>query len=122
MRDFVSVYDVVQANLLAMGHAGADHRAINIGSGEAVSIREVADTLAEALGLAIPAELTGKYRAGDIRHCFANISAAESLLGYRPRVSFAEGVTDLMNWLHSQPPQERARQAVAQISEFGLTA
>src|SRR5207253_2153342 len=70
MRDFVSVQDVTQANLLAMERSGADGQALNIGSGEAISIREVAMTLSHALGTYIPAELTGKYRAGDIRHCF----------------------------------------------------
>jgi dTDP-L-rhamnose 4-epimerase len=70
----------------------------------------------------IAAELTQKYRAGDVRHCFADISAARKLLGYTPRARFASGLKDLMAWLCSQQPQDRAAEAVAQLSEFGLTA
>ncbi|HEV2988062.1 MAG TPA: NAD-dependent epimerase/dehydratase family protein [Candidatus Angelobacter sp.] len=122
MRDFVSVYDVVRANLLAMERSDADGCALNIGSGEAISIREVAMALSSALETYIPAELTGKYRAGDIRHCFADISAARRLLGYQPAVRFTEGLKELAGWLRSQQPTDRAAEAVAQLSSYGLTA
>ena len=85
MRDFVSVHDVVQANLLAMQRSEADGLALNIGSGQPVTIRQVAETLAATLGVQTPAEITGKYRAGDIRHCFGEISLAQRRLGYSPR-------------------------------------
>lgn len=122
MRDFVSVKDIVQANLLAMERSGADGMALNVGSGEPVSIREVAGTLMEALESGTLPELTGKYRAGDIRHCFADISAARKHLGYEPRVRFADGIRELVGWLRLQQPQDRAAEAVAQLSNFGLTA
>ncbi|HXB22071.1 MAG TPA: NAD-dependent epimerase/dehydratase family protein [Candidatus Solibacter sp.] len=122
MRDFVSVHDVVQANLLAMERPEADGRALNIGSGEAISIREVAMVLSSALETYIPAELTAKYRAGDIRHCFSDISAAQKLLGYRPAVRFADGLKELVGWLRSQQPKDRATEAVAELSNYGLTA
>jgi dTDP-L-rhamnose 4-epimerase len=122
LRDFVSVQDVVQANLLAMECARADGIALNIGSGEPISIGEVAMELAQAMDSDIAAELTQKYRAGDVRHCFADISAARKFLGYKPRVRFADGLKHLVEWLCSQQPQDRAAEAVAQLSEFGLTA
>jgi dTDP-L-rhamnose 4-epimerase len=122
LRDFVSVHDVVRANLLAMERSQADGRALNIGSGEPISIREVAAELARAMETDIPAELSQKYRAGDVRHCFADISAAARLLGYAPKLRFADGLKDLVRWLCSQQPQDRAAEAVAQLSEFGLTA
>jgi len=122
MRDFVSVYDVVQANLLAMNRTEADGQSLNIGSGQPISIQEVAAALSSALRRQIPAELTGKYRAGDIRHCFADISAARRLLGYEPRVRFKEGMKDLVAWLRSQQAVDRASQAVDQLRSFGLTA
>jgi dTDP-L-rhamnose 4-epimerase len=122
MRDFVSVQDIVQANLLAMERSGADGMALNVGSGEPVSIHEVAAALAEALQSDISPELTDKYRAGDIRHCFADISAAKVHLGYLPRVHFADAIKDLVGWLRLQQPQDRAAEAVAQLSNFGLTA
>jgi dTDP-L-rhamnose 4-epimerase len=122
LRDFVSVCDVVQANLLAMERSTADGMALNIGSGEPISISEVAAELSRAMEKNIPASLTLKYRAGDVRHCFADISAAGKYLGYAPRMRFAEGLKDLVQWLCSQQPQDRAAEAVAQLSEFGLTA
>lgn len=122
MRDFVSVQDIVQANLLAMERSGGDGMALNIGSGEPVSIREVAAALAEALQSEVPSELTEKYRAGDIRHCFADISAARAHLGYVPRVRFVDGIKNLARWLRLQQPRDRAAEAVAQLSNFGLTA
>lgn len=122
MRDFVSVKDVVQANLLALDRADANGLAINIGSGAPVSISEVAATLAQALEIETAAEITGKCRAGDIRHCFADIGLAAKTLGYRPKVNFADGIKDLVRWLQSQRPTDHAAEAVAQLSSFGLAA
>jgi dTDP-L-rhamnose 4-epimerase len=122
MRDFVNVRDIVQANVLAMERSGGDGMALNIGSGEPVSISEVATTLIEALGSGVFPELTGKYRAGDIRHCFGDISAARKHLGYEPQVRFTDGITELVEWLRLQQPEDRAAEAVAQLSNFGLTA
>jgi len=122
IRDLVSVEDAVHGALLAMERREADGLAINIGSGKPISIREVAENLARALNCDLPPELTGKYRAGDVRHCFADISVAAARLGYKPRISFAQGVNKLVSWLRSQQPQDRAAEAVAQLSSFGLTA
>src|SRR5947199_5216350 len=96
LRDFVNVRDIVQANLLAMKSSGADGMAVNVGSGEPVSVRQVADEIARLLGVQVPAEVTGTYRAGDIRHCFADISTVSERLGYLPKVSFGEGMKELV--------------------------
>lgn len=122
MRDFVNVEDVVQANLLAMERAEADGLALNIGSGEPISIREVAMAISLALNVQIPADLTGKYRSGDIRHCFADISAARQFLRYEPKVRFPEGMKNLAMWLRFQQPRDRAAEAAEQLSDYGLTA
>lgn len=122
MRDFVSVHDVVKANLLAMGCSDADGMALNIGSGQPISICEIAKILENALGVEITAEITGKHRAGDIRHCFADISLASRKLGYKPQFGFASGVCELASWLKSQTANDRAAEAVEQLSAYGLTA
>jgi dTDP-L-rhamnose 4-epimerase len=122
MRDFVSVYDVVQANLLALDRSEADGMALNVGSGEPISVREVASTLAQALGTEIRPELTGKYRAGDIRHCFADIARAKQVLGYDPQVEFADGVRELVAWLREQQAEDRAAEAAQKLTVYGLTA
>lgn len=122
MRDFVSVRDVVHANLLAMERREADGMALNVGSGRSVSIRQIAEMLNAVLGSDGKAEITGKYRAGDIRHCFADISAAKRVLGYEPQVDFASGIRELAVWLKSQTAEDRASEAVQQLGLYGLTA
>ncbi len=122
MRDFVSVHDVVRATVLAMQRAEADGMALNVGSGEPVSVQEIAALLSQELGVSLPAEITGKYRAGDIRHCFADIRKAEQMLGYEPQVGFAEGIGELAAWLRSQRAEDRAAEAVQQLDLYGLTA
>ncbi len=122
LRDFVSVHDVVQANLLAMQRDEADGMALNIGSGTAVTIREIADTLAATLGTEVEAEITGKYRAGDIRHCFGDISRARELLGYQPKHELAGAVGELVEWLREQSAVDRVDEAASRLATFGLTA
>jgi dTDP-L-rhamnose 4-epimerase len=122
MRDFVSVHDVVQANLLAMERSTADGMALNIGSGSPVSIAELAAALTQCLGENVPAEITGKYRVGDIRHCFADITAARKILSYEPRYRFADGMVELVGWLRSQTAVDKADDMVRELSTYGLTA
>ena len=122
MRDFVSVHDIARANLLAMGSPGADGKAINIGSGNPITIREVARALGRALGTHLPAEITGKYRAGDVRHCFADIAAANQMLTYSPRTSPDEGMDELASWLKSQQAEDQVELALKQLNVHGLVA
>ena len=122
MRDFVSVHDVVQANILAMERAEADGMALNVGSGQPITIRQVAKELTRSLGTEIEPEITGKYRAGDIRHCFADISAARNVLGYQPQVSFSDGMKELVQWLGSQNAVDRSAEAVERLTSLGLAA
>ncbi len=122
LRDFVSVHDIVQANLLAMGRPEADGMALNIGSGQPISIREIAAELAQTLRVSIPAEIAGKYRAGDIRHCFAEISRAKQVLGYEPGIRFREGLQELVAWLGSQTATDRVDDAMQQLATMGLVA
>lgn len=122
MRDFVSVYDIVQANLLAMERKEADGMALNIGSGQPITIHEVAQILADELEKEVAAEITGKYRSGDIRHCYADISLARRVLGYEPRNNFRSGVAELVEWLRSQTAEDRVSEASRELSAYGLTA
>ena len=122
IRDFVNVRDIVQANLLAMERPEADGMALNIGSGQPISIREIASELGATLGVSTPFEITGKYRAGDIRHCFADISAASRILGYKPSVRFSEGLKDLVQWLGSQEAEDRVEDALQRLKTHGLVA
>jgi len=122
MRDFVSVHDVVQANMLAMERNEANGMAINVGSGDAISINKIAEVLSTELGGKAVAEITEKYRAGDIRHCFADISLARRVLGFEPKYQFKDGVRELVQWLREQTAVDRVQEAAQQLISFGLTA
>jgi dTDP-L-rhamnose 4-epimerase len=119
-RDFVSVHDVVQAFVLAL-EKPVSGVALNVGSGRAVTIRELARRLAAAMGRRdIQPELTEKYRTGDVRHCFASIARARSLLGYEPSVTLEDGLTELVGWLRGRVTVERVEEAHAELAARGL--
>lgn len=120
-RDFVSVYDVARACRLALEAPQAPGGVFNIGSGHRYTIRTVAQRMARALGKEhLRPEITGKYRVGDIRHCFADITRAREVLGYRPRVSLEQGLADLARWLEKQTASDRVAQASAELAARGL--
>lgn len=121
-RDFVSVHDVVQACRLALDAPEADGQVFNIGSGRNYSINEVAEKMATVLGrTSITPEVTGEYRVGDIRHCFADITKAKALLGYRPRIGLEDGLTELAEWLHTQQATDRVASMRGELSRRGLS-
>jgi dTDP-L-rhamnose 4-epimerase len=122
MRDFVNVRDIVQANLLALNSSGADGRALNVGSGQPVNIAQVAHEIARMLGPEIEPKISGTYRAGDIRHCYADISKISTALGYSPQVSFREGIAELVAWLESQKADDHIDEALHQLTARGLVA
>ncbi|MDR6888045.1 MULTISPECIES: NAD-dependent epimerase/dehydratase family protein [Variovorax] len=120
-RDFVSVYDIARASRLALEMPAAAGEVFNVGSGEAYSVRDIAQRVAEAVGKEnLAPEITGKYRVGDIRHCYADISKARRVLGYSPRVSLEDGLAELAAWLEGQAAVDRVAQASAELSARGL--
>jgi dTDP-L-rhamnose 4-epimerase len=115
-RDFVSVYDVVQACRLALEVPQAAGQVFNIGSGRASTISEVAALLAQALGKTyLEPCIIQKYRMGDIRHCFADITRAQAVLGYTPRVSLADGLKEMVEWLAGQIADDYSTMANADL-------
>ena len=123
MRDFVSVHDIVRANILAMERPQSNDEVINIGCGKPISIRKVAELLSQSLGKTdMEPVITNKYRAGDIRHCYADITKARELLGYEPQVSHAEGFRELAGWLAEQQPEDKADTMLKELTAYGLTA
>jgi dTDP-L-rhamnose 4-epimerase len=119
-RDFVHVSDVVRANLLALGKDEANGRVYNVGTGRPTSILQVAGLLAEELDVQGEVELTGRFRAGDIRHCYADISRIERELGFRAKVSLERGIRELLAWLRGQNPDDRVEEAVRELASRGL--
>jgi dTDP-L-rhamnose 4-epimerase len=122
-RDFVHVCDVARACRLALETKAATGQVINIGSGESRTILEVARTLARIMNRDdIAPHVTGKFRAGDIRHCFADIAKARSLLGFEPRVKFEDGMSELVSWLLDQIATDNVDRATEELSIRGLVA
>jgi dTDP-L-rhamnose 4-epimerase len=120
-RDFVHVYDVARACRLALENADASDQAFNIASGQSRSILDVAERMRRALDVPIEPEVTGEYRVGDIRHCTADTSRAQEVLGYQPEVSFDEGLEKLVAWLEEQLAVDRVDDMRRELSERGLT-
>lgn len=122
MRDFVSIHDIVRANLLAMEKPESDGEVINVGCGKPITIRRVAEILASSLGQKVEPVITQKYRAGDIRHCFADLTKARALLGYEPQVTHEEGFRELAAWLAQQEAEDKAETMLRELNTYGLTA
>jgi dTDP-L-rhamnose 4-epimerase len=120
-RDFVSVHDVARAGRLALENPAADGHVLNVGSGRSYTIREVAEKMAHVLDKPIAPVVTGKYRQGDIRHCFADIAKARELLGYEPRFYLEDGLLELAGWLSGQSAVDRVDQATLELEKRGLT-
>jgi len=119
-RDFVHVSDIVQANLLALETDKADYEAINIGTGRATSVNEIAMLISEGLGKGIKPLIVGKYREGDIRHCVGDISKATALLGYHPKVALETGLVELLEWVKDQDANDRVVAATAELNAHSL--
>jgi dTDP-L-rhamnose 4-epimerase len=121
-RDFVHVSDVARACRLALERTEVRDQVLNIGSGRSATVRGIAEHLAAVLGCAeVVPEVTGRYRVGDIRHCFADITLAREQLGYEPRVDLEEGLLELAGWLSGQVACDRVAQAGAELAARGLT-
>lgn len=121
-RDFVSVHDVARACVLALDAHASAGRVVNVGSGQPRTILSVAQDLARVMGKAqITPTISGEYRVGDIRHCFADISAARALLNYQPQIKFDDGLDELAQWLSGQVAQDHVSQAHAELASRGLT-
>jgi dTDP-L-rhamnose 4-epimerase len=100
-RDFVHVSDVVRASLLALDNPEANGEIFNVASGRACAVRDLAAHIAKKTGRTISPKVIGKFRAGDVRHCFADITKARTMLGYEPRTLVPDGLENLLETPHS---------------------
>jgi len=120
-RDFVHVKDIVQALILAMDHDEANYEAINVGSGQRITILEIAELLARLLNVAIKPQINRQYRVGDIRHCIADIHKAQRLLNYEPKIKLEEGMLGVIEWLKTQTAIDKIDIATSELASRGLT-
>ncbi|HID27424.1 MAG TPA: SDR family NAD(P)-dependent oxidoreductase [Methanosarcinales archaeon] len=118
-RDFISVHDIVESNLIAMNKSGANYEVYNVGTGKPTSILDIAETLLKLYNKDLEPEIVNKYRSGDIRHCYADISKIKKL-GYKPKVSFKNGMQELVKWSELQSAKDKSLEAYEELRERGL--
>lgn len=120
-RDFIHVSDIVRGIQLALESDTAPGHAVNLGTGRVTTVADIARVLSEGMGLDIEPERNGQYRAGDIRHCFADPARAAELLGFRASMAFEAGMAELATWLRSQEAVDRVDHATSELAARGLT-
>lgn len=120
-RDFIHVKDIVQGLVLAMERQEADHQVFNLGTGAPTSIDQVAQMLAQHLTAGeVNPQILNQFRAGDVRHCYADLTKARSLLGFEPQISLEEGMNDLLTWVKDQTAVDRFAQVEEELAAKSL--
>jgi dTDP-L-rhamnose 4-epimerase len=110
-RDFIHVGDIVRVLVRALESANGDGNAFNVGTGEPRTISSVARTLAEVMGLSIEPEVTQQFRAGDVRHCFADTTRVRAAYDFEPQCAFEDGVREWWEWAQREPADDRVPDA-----------
>ncbi len=119
-RDFISVHDIAKANLLAMNSNKANYESFNVGTGNPIKIKEVAEIIARVEGKQIKPSIQETFRKGDVRHCYADISKIKNKLGFEPSISFEEGVKEIIDWAKNVKAIDKSEEAVKELKEKGL--
>lgn len=105
-RDFVYIDDVVDATIMAMFNEKANNQIFNVGTGVATNVITIAEKLRELYESNVKIEITGKYRIGDIRHNYADLTKIKTMLGFSPGISFEKGLANFVAWVKTQPVQK----------------
>ena len=122
LRDFVSIHDVVDCLVLMLETSGADFLPVNVGSGHTVTILEIAQTLTRVLGKSIEPSIAQAGRKFDIRHNTADITRATNTLGFHPKVTLAQGFSELVEWAKTTPDvaNDFFDEALEELNQRGL--
>lgn len=119
-RDFISVHDVVKAFLLALEKDEANYQMFNIGSGKGTTILEIGQTLSKLLGKSGLIKINQEFRKNDIRHCFADISKAKKILGWKPKITLEQGLKELIEWSEKEKAEDKFSKAQKELQQKGL--
>jgi len=118
-RDFIYVSDIIEANILAMNEE-ANYDFFNVGTQIPCSVLDVAETIISLYKKNLTPKILDKFRAGDIRHCYANTSKIAGKLGFKPKVSFKEGMKKLIEWSETQEAHDFGEEAKLELEERKL--
>lgn len=121
-RDFTHVSDVVRANLLALENSAADGHVFNVGTGTPTTLLELTEKLLDTLGARgrIEPQIVGRFREGDIRHCYADIELARVSLGYEPTTMLEDGIGALAGWVSQQTATDDVAGALKELQQHSL--
>ena len=119
-RDFVHVYDIAKANVLALEREEANYQIFNVGTGNPTTVWDIAVVLCEMFKLKEKPRVSHRYRAGDVRHCYADIHHIGSRLGYAPQMSLEQGLAETIDWLREQNAEDLTLEAQAALEVRGL--
>ncbi len=120
-RDFIHVSDIVQASILALRKSEADYEVFNVGTGRPTTVLEIAKQLIEKMDSQIKIDIVNRFREGDIRHGYADITKIKKRLGFVPKIDFKVGVADLVEWAKTQKAVDYFEKAKRQLEKKGLT-
>lgn len=104
-RDFVYIDDVTKAFRLALDLRATEDNIINVGTGDRHTVSEIVDLLQRKMGVAGRSRISGRFRPGDVRHCFADVSRMHRVLGYKATTSLPDGLSATVDWAITQPAE-----------------
>jgi dTDP-L-rhamnose 4-epimerase len=120
-RDFVFIDDVVNATILGIEKDEANGEIFNVGAGVPIDVITVANSLIDSYGINVPVNITGNYRLGDIRHNYADLKKISTMLGFKPKVSFKEGIQRFAQWVNTQDvEQDNYAKSIEEMKARGL--
>jgi len=119
-RDFISVYDIADANVVCLEDERSYGKVFNLGTNNPIAIKNIAEVLAKLLGKDIKPKIEDKFRSGDVRHCSADISLIKNTLGWEPSWSFEKGIQDLIDWGEKQEAKDTFEEATKELNSKGL--
>jgi dTDP-L-rhamnose 4-epimerase len=123
LRDFIHVEDVATACLLALERSDADYLPVNVGTGQATSIAQMAQTLIDIFGSTAKPYVSREFRKGDVRHCFADTERSEKLLKFKAKLTVRDALTDLVQWTRKEASKsavDKFDESLSQLHERNL--
>lgn len=119
-RDFIDVRDIIEACILSLNSKDADYKCLNVGTGEANSIKEIAQILTSLYGKSMRLEVTNHFRVGDIRHCYSSIDKIRKI-GFKPKIKLKDGLQNLVEWGKAEEAIDKTAQANLELEKRKLT-